>query len=498
VKSKVFLLILCFFLSAFTLFAQKPPRAVQKYEELIEGQLKSAELELTGKFETAADTFTFRVPRDAYAVRISLSGAEADLDLLINPGSPVGSSVDALYFSEKEDYNETIFITRQDESPLESGIYYAEVVYQLDSLPVIDGRVSEKIGYSIQYEVISAEPELVLIPGQSSDLELLPEKGMFAAAEVDIPRGTKTFRIDVYNTTADIDIFVSMKSPAKSRDEALYIGESMLGKESLVIGGYSEEDPASGRYYITFLDQMARAHPKKLTVIVSLSAEAPEFLHELPPIPEPEDSFESALLSTVEVIAGSIRGSGCLVSKEGHVITNWHVVKAGSGNASERINIALSTSTYLPPEELFTAELVFKDEKMDLALLKITSNIYGRPLPYRYTFPYFRMGRPAKLRIGQPLGVIGYPEVGGTGSRTSVTFTSGIVSGYERVGDCSLIKTDALINSGNSGGAVIDAYHELLGFPTYIMDINSDRMGYIYPVSCLPPDWMALIERSNR
>ena len=497
-KSKVFLFILCLFLSAFTLFAQKPPRAVQKYEELIEGQLKTAELDLTDRFNAAVSTFTFRVPKNAYAVRISLTDAGADLDLFVNPGGPVKSSADALYISEKEDYNETVYISRQDEKPLESGIYYVGVVYQLESLPVIDGRTSEKIGYSIQYEVISAEPELILDPGQSREVELLPERGMFAAAEVFIPRGPEAFRIDVYDTTADIDIFVSMKSPAKSREEALYIGESMLGKESLVIGGYSDEELASGRYYITFLDQMAKVHPKKLSVIVSLGTEAPEFLHELPPIPEPEDSFDNALLSTVEVISGSIRGSGCLVSREGHIITNWHVVRADDGNESSRINIALSTSTHLPPEELFTAELVYKNEQADLALLKITSNIYGRPLPYRYTFPYFTMGRPAKLRIGQPLGVIGYPEVGGTGSRTSVTFTSGIVSGFERVGDCSLIKTDALINSGNSGGAVIDAYHELLGFPTYIMDINSDRMGYIYPVSCLPLEWAALINRSNR
>ena len=198
------------------------------------------------------------------------------------------------------------------------------------------------------------------------------------------------------------------------------------------------------------------------------------------------------------MISDAGKGSGCIVSRTGLLLTNWHVIEGDNGLPAERISIAVPLSNYNPPKELFTAEPVLWDEDLDLALLQITGGLYGDELPFGYYFPYFRIGDSNRLRIGQPIGIIGYPEVGGTGSRTSVTFTSGFVSGFENAGSCNLVKTDALINSGNSGGAVINAYHELIGVPGYVMDIDNDKMGYIYPVSCLPPEWEAVIEESNR
>ena len=272
----------------------------------------------------------------------------------------------------------------------------------------------------------------------------------------------------------------------------------MLGSESLIIGGYSDSRLVTGRYYISLVDQLAKELPQKLDVIVTLGEEPPEILTDLPVLPEPADSFDAALLSTVEIISENGKGSGCLVSRNGHIITNWHVIAGADGKPSDENYIAVSLSNYLPPAEVFSARVISYDEKIDLALLQIDRGRYGQMLPYGYEFPHFTIGDPSELRIGQPLSVIGYPEVGGTGSRTSITFTSGIVSGFESAPDCTLIKTDAMISSGNSGGAVIDAYYELLGFPGYIMDINNDKMGYVYPVTCLPRDWLRRIDLANR
>ncbi|MBI9106529.1 MAG: trypsin-like peptidase domain-containing protein [Spirochaetales bacterium] len=487
--------IFCFILTTFIVFAEKPIKAARA-DELISGQPRKSTLELDGGFGIPSDTFTFKVPKHAYAVRISIDGSAADLDLFLNPGSRVDDYAEAVYKSEGDSYNESIFITRQSELPLESGLYFVDVAYQYDFLPVSDGEKISSLDYMISIEIISAEPDSVLLPGQSRDITLRPETGMFHTLAVDIPRGTESFRIDVYNTDADIDIFAAMKAPAKSRNEALYSAESMLGRETLVVGSYSGETLASGRYYISLMDQLAKELSQKLSIIVTLDKEAPDFLLELPAIPNPEDSLEAALLSTVEIISSS-KGSGCLVSSKGLLLTNWHVIVGPDGKPSRQINVAVSLSNYHPPRELFTADVVAWDEKLDLALLRITGGIYGNKLPYGYSFPYFKIGDPSRLRIGQPIGIIGYPEVGGTGSRTSITFTSGIVSGFENAGDCSLVKTDALINSGNSGGAVIDAYHELLGIPGYVMDIDNDKMGYIYPVSCMPADWITRITADN-
>ena len=467
-------------------------------EELSAGTVRNSVIDLNNGFGTPSKSFSFRVPKNAYAVRLTVSGAPVDLDLFVNYGSKIEDYSSADYSSESEQYNESIFITRQSDIPLETGVYYVSAAYQYDYLPMVEGKRVEEINYSISYEIIKAEAELVLVPGKAETIVLKPERGMFAAAAVDIPYGTDNFRIDVFDTNADIDIFTALKSPAKSRSEALYAGESMLGAESLVISSYTDSKLLTGRYYISFLDQLAKDLPQSLSVIVTLGTEVPEELTGLPVFPEPFNSFDTALLSTVEIISENGKGSGCLVSRNGFVVTNWHVIAGQDGKPSDENYVAVSLSSYVPPEELFSAEVVEYNVDLDLALLRISAGRYGQPLPYGYEFPYFSLGEPDKLRIGQPLGIIGYPEVGGTGSRTSITFTSGIVSGFEAAAECNLIKTDALISSGNSGGAVIDAYNELLGFPAYIMDINNNKMGYIYPVTCLPYSWLSRIERANR
>ena len=496
-KLKNILTVFCLLLIATTAFSEKTNKPV-KIDELISGSGKSSTIELNNGFGMPSRQFSFRVPKNAYAIRITVSDAKADLDLFLHKGSKIDDYSVVDYSSEEDTYNETFFLSRQSDIPLETGIYYLSVVYQYDYLPVINGVNAEKIDFSIDYEVIVAEPETSLQPGISYKMTLKPENGMFGVASVDIPRGTEAFRVDVFDTEADIDIFASLKTPAKSRDEALYASESMLGNESLVIKGYSDSKLVSGRYYLSFLDQLAKDLPQDLSLVVTLDTEAPEILKEFPVIPEAYDSFDSALLSTVEIISENGKGSGCLLSRSGHIVTNWHVIKGADGNPSQNNFIAISLSHYTPPSEMFSAEVLEYDEDLDLALLKINGGLYGQPLPYGYEFPYFNIGNPAKLRIGQPLGVIGYPEVGGTGSRTSVTFTSGIVSGFEAGVGCRLIKTDAPIGSGNSGGAVIDAYYELLGFPGYVMDINNDTMGYVYPVSCLPSNWLRMISAANR
>ena len=119
---------------------------------------------------------------------------------------------------------------------------------------MVDGKRVEEVDFSISYEIITSDPEFTLKPGIPQQMVLKPENGMFTVAAVDIPAGTDSFRVDVYDTDADIDIFASIKSAAKSRDEAMYASESMLGRESLVISGYPDSRLLTGRYYISLID----------------------------------------------------------------------------------------------------------------------------------------------------------------------------------------------------------------------------------------------------
>ena len=200
-------------------------------------------------------------------------------------------------------------------------------------------------------------------------------------------------------------------------------------------------------------------------------------------------------MATAEIIGNAGKGSGCFVSSEGHIITNWHVIEDFTGSVSEDIYVAINLSNELPPVELFKAELVDYSIEKDLALIKISSGLYGDPVPFAYSFPYFSMGNTGSLKLGQPLTYLGYPGIGGTGSRASISMTRGIVSGFERANGNLLVKTDAEINSGNSGGAAINTYYELVGFPTVTIEEAAGQLGYLTPVSMIPKEWLRYMGR---
>ena len=161
------------------------------------------------------------------------------------------------------------------------------------------------------------------------------------------------------------------------------------------------------------------------------------------------------------------------------------------------IAVAVNTSPFIPPVELFLAQPVFLDRDRDLALLKITGGLYGQPLPFRYRFPFFRLGNPAELVIGQPLGFIGYPAIGGTGSRVTVTYSQGVVSGFQRNPVISLIKTDGVFHDGSSGGAALNSYGELIGIPTVIVGDGSGQIGFVSSLDMLSAEWISAINTAR-
>ena len=226
----------------------------------------------------------------------------------------------------------------------------------------------------------------------------------------------------------------------------------------------------------------------------SFSKDAPAFLLAYPLLPEPKSPLDLALRATVEIHAEDAGGSGCLLSPAGYVITNLHVLGGIGSPNDEKPVIALNLRDDLPPLELFRAEVVRTDEKRDLALLKIVSGLYGQPLPPKYRFPAFPLGDVKSLAIGDPLGFFGYPTIGGTGSRVTMTYTRGVVSGFEKTGASFYIKTDGEINEGNSGGAAVNQRWELIGLPTQIVGIAGGQIGYITPVTAIPEDWLSLLK----
>ncbi|NLR76789.1 Do family serine endopeptidase [Leeia aquatica] len=157
-------------------------------------------------------------------------------------------------------------------------------------------------------------------------------------------------------------------------------------------------------------------------------------------------------------------GSGVIVSKDGFIITNNHVIEA-----ADEIKVALSDGRKL------TATLVGADPDTDLAVLKIDA---GKDLPA------IHFGNPEQVKVGDVVLAIGQPF--GFGQ----TVTLGIVSalGRNHLGLNTFenfIQTDAAINPGNSGGALVDHKGQLIGINSaiYSQSGGSQGIGFAIPVT---------------
>ncbi len=150
-------------------------------------------------------------------------------------------------------------------------------------------------------------------------------------------------------------------------------------------------------------------------------------------------------------------GSGVIVSPDGVIVTNTHVVKA---RGKTEIRVALSD------QREFDAKVIAQDKKTDIAILKIEGN--GE------NFPFMRIANSDALEVGDLVLAIGNPF--GVGQ----TVTSGIVSALSRsqvASEAVFIQTDAAINPGNSGGALVDVKGRLVGINTAIFSKSGGSLG---------------------
>ena len=442
-------------------------------------------------------TYRFNVPPEAMRVVITLDNARGDLDLFVRHGADIldYSMVDAKAISD--DYNETLVLSRFGEEGLYDGEYYLDVAYQRERPPRRNGRYLNEIGFSlsVNYERLTVTERIS--SGDEVSGILKPDEGMMKLYAVRTEGWDSALRIDISDTSGDIDLFISYNNPGINPENAEYRSESLLGRESIVIDRNSSPSFRTGTYHVLVVDQVADSFPVAFTMKSSRDAEAPEDLLALPPIPDPDDPVEHAVGSTVEVIGSQGRGSGSLVSSDGYLLTNWHVVRDAENQPSGDVYIAATLNQHIPPQELFRGEVVRYDEALDLALVKISSGRYGQPLPRNYIFPFFNLGDANRLRLGQPVSILGYPSNGGAGSRVSITLTRGIISGFEKTPTGTYVKTDAEVSFGNSGGSVFNAFGELLGIPTSFYSDGEGKLAFILPVTMIPPSWLKIIDGSH-
>lgn len=153
-------------------------------------------------------------------------------------------------------------------------------------------------------------------------------------------------------------------------------------------------------------------------------------------------------------------GSGVIISPDGYIVTNNHVVQ----NATE-LEVTLNNN------KTYKAKLVGTDSKMDIALLKIDAT---------EKLPYATFGNSDAIKVGEWVLAVGNPY------NLTSTVTAGIVSAKARdlsnQGIQSFIQTDAAVNPGNSGGALVNTRGELIGINTMISSQTGSYVGYSFAI----------------
>jgi S1-C subfamily serine protease len=181
---------------------------------------------------------------------------------------------------------------------------------------------------------------------------------------------------------------------------------------------------------------------------------------------------EQLTLSTVQLVGldeggvAQCAGSGVIVSPDGAILTNAHVVRSEGSCRFVTIAVAVTASSTSPPKLLYRAEAVDLDWAADLAVLRITGPLReDEGTVWPRTFVRAPLGDSDTVQLGDSIRVFGYPMIGGE----TITLTTGTVSGFTSqvgLGERALIKTDASIAAGSSGGMAVDAEGRVIGIPT--------------------------------
>jgi serine protease Do len=180
-----------------------------------------------------------------------------------------------------------------------------------------------------------------------------------------------------------------------------------------------------------------------------------------------QDWFFGGRQRQPNVMQGS--GSGVIISQDGYIVTNNHVV-----NGASKIEVVLND------KRSYTAEVIGTDPNTDLALLKVKET----------ALPYINYGNSDNVKIGEWVLAVGNPF------NLNSTVTAGIISAKGRninalehnaqAGNLapieSFIQTDAAVNPGNSGGALVNTTGDLVGINTAIASNNGSYQGYSFAI----------------
>lgn len=155
--------------------------------------------------------------------------------------------------------------------------------------------------------------------------------------------------------------------------------------------------------------------------------------------------------------SGDVLGSGFIVSRDGKIVTNFHVIQ----------DVRAATVQLATGKTIDSISVLGTDEREDLAIIQVS----GQDLPI------LEMGNPDSLNVGDPVVVVGSPR------GLEGTVTAGILSSVRNIGDgFRVLQTDAAVNPGNSGGPLVNNTGQAVGVISFMLR-SSQGLNFAIPIN---------------
>ena len=257
----------------------------------------------------------------------------------------------------------------------------------------------------------------------------------------------------------------------KQQEDGPFTYAQETGKIPANYAGFFDGNPDQKGYPVDFTNAAQAATPAVVHIKTKINARTVQGQKRRSPFADlfgdddPFGDFFGGGGGSMQIPEQRASGSGVVVTADGYIVTNNHVIE----NADE-INVTL------PNKRSYKAELVGADPSSDLAVLKIPAT----------NLPFLVWGNSDEVKLGQWVLAIGYPWT------LDVTVTAGIVSAKARSLGLnaqksnspieSFIQTDAAVNQGNSGGALVDTDGKLIGINAAIASKTGAYAGYSYAI----------------
>jgi|GEM_PF-2398069 len=447
--------------------------------------------------------------------------AEIDLELFGDLGRPVDRN-EAPYGSERPDGYEHIRV----EAPAGVGPLYLLVAPYDDP------------GEGASYWVLVQEsgddeprPRLAAVPGEPAEFPLAGSirPGVRYSARIDaglfetqfwvleVPEGVKQVRVGLFNADGDLDLSIApgwFPSPWGIEHEAFSI--TVRENERISIGAPGDviEEVVPGVYTIAVWP--AESVEASYEIEAAFDAPLPPSSSYAPPGPGALASMsplQKAQFATVRIENFYSAGSGTILTPDGLILTNYHVIAQctpmhtgthGCSNSAplDEINtaeqiVSLTDGARGYARQAFVARVVGVLPEYDLALIEIAGDLDGNPVT-DLNLPAIPVdARELAARPGDDVIALGYPSIARLGTRAPISLSRGIVSGVTTYRDRRIfLQTDARISSGNSGGALVRLPDgALIGIPSDLAysETGADVQSFARPASLIPREWLDLV-----